>query len=165
MSEVRPGQPLTDRERQFAAAVAEGLTNTQIAERLFISENTVKTSLRRIHTKLALGDETGQGGRVALIVWWNRRGVRAHDPLPGGLIAVPVGEYERLTALDPAPYKPLPGGLISVPADVHRQLWECAEATVRPQDAATRRRAVAAGRAALDARRGVPVLARVRDAA
>jgi len=45
-------QQLTEREREVLALVAEGLTNRQIAERLVISENTVRAHLRNILDKL-----------------------------------------------------------------------------------------------------------------
>ncbi|HEY7859188.1 MAG TPA: response regulator transcription factor [Candidatus Nanopelagicales bacterium] len=43
---------LSPREREVLALVAEGLNNRAIAERLFISENTVKNHVRSIHEKL-----------------------------------------------------------------------------------------------------------------
>jgi DNA-binding NarL/FixJ family response regulator len=43
---------LTDREREVLDLVAEGLTNRQIAERLVVSENTVRAHLRNILDKL-----------------------------------------------------------------------------------------------------------------
>jgi DNA-binding CsgD family transcriptional regulator len=43
---------LTPTERQVVALVAEGLTNPQIAERLFVSRATVKTHLSHVYTKL-----------------------------------------------------------------------------------------------------------------
>jgi DNA-binding NarL/FixJ family response regulator len=45
---------LTERERQVLVEIAHGLSNTEIAERLFVSEATVKTHVNRIMTKLAL---------------------------------------------------------------------------------------------------------------
>jgi DNA-binding NarL/FixJ family response regulator len=44
--------PLSDREFELAQLVYEGITSTQIAERLFISVNTVKTHLKSIYLKL-----------------------------------------------------------------------------------------------------------------
>ena len=49
---------LTEREREVLVLVARGLTNGQIAERLFLSEGTVKTHVKRIFAKLALHDRT-----------------------------------------------------------------------------------------------------------
>lgn len=43
---------LTDREREVHRLVAEGLTNSQIGERLYISRGTVKTEVARIKEKL-----------------------------------------------------------------------------------------------------------------
>ena len=45
---------LSDREREVLALVAEGLTNKQIAARLFISENTARNHVSRILEKLDL---------------------------------------------------------------------------------------------------------------
>ncbi|MDZ4808698.1 MAG: response regulator transcription factor [Bacteroidota bacterium] len=44
--------PLSDREFELAQCLYEGITNTQIAEKLFISVNTVKTHLKNIYIKL-----------------------------------------------------------------------------------------------------------------
>ncbi|MGL5909762.1 MAG: response regulator, partial [Phycicoccus sp.] len=50
----RLDQLLTERERDIVRSVATGATNAEVAAQLFISENTVKTHLARILTKLDL---------------------------------------------------------------------------------------------------------------
>jgi LuxR family maltose regulon positive regulatory protein len=45
---------LTGREKEITQLVADGLTNREIAERLFISSNTVKTQLKNIFEKLGV---------------------------------------------------------------------------------------------------------------
>lgn len=45
-------QELSDREREIAELAAKGMRNSEIAEKLFISENTVKTHLKTIFQKL-----------------------------------------------------------------------------------------------------------------
>jgi DNA-binding NarL/FixJ family response regulator len=52
------GQPLSERERQVVEHVANGLSNQEIADRLFVSVETVKTHMRRIMDKLAVSDRT-----------------------------------------------------------------------------------------------------------
>ena len=44
--------PLTKREKEVLTHIAEGLTNTQIAEKLFISIDTVDTHRKNLYTKL-----------------------------------------------------------------------------------------------------------------
>lgn len=51
-------QPLTSRELAVLKLVAQGLTNPEIAERLVISEWTVRTHLRNILGKLHLANRT-----------------------------------------------------------------------------------------------------------
>jgi DNA-binding NarL/FixJ family response regulator len=50
------GSPLSSRERQIIALVAEGCENREIGERLCISENTVKNHLARIYEKLKVSN-------------------------------------------------------------------------------------------------------------
>ena len=54
---------LTEKEREVFAAVAKGLSNTEIAERVFLSESTVKTHVGAILRKLGLRD------RVQIVVF------------------------------------------------------------------------------------------------
>lgn len=61
--------PLTEREHEVLIAVADSLTNSQIAHRLHISEPTVKAHLRAIMTKLDCVD------RVGVIAWAFRNGI------------------------------------------------------------------------------------------
>ncbi|NBA95016.1 hypothetical protein GUY40_08555 [Pseudomonas sp. R5(2019)] len=50
--------PLSLRELQVLQLIAQGSSNQQIAEQLFISLHTVKTHARRIHSKLGVERRT-----------------------------------------------------------------------------------------------------------
>ncbi len=56
---------LTDREHDVLKLIANGLSNSQIAEQLVISENTVKGHVSNILSKLHLADRT----QVAVYAW------------------------------------------------------------------------------------------------
>jgi DNA-binding NarL/FixJ family response regulator len=68
-SRARDGfEHLTHREREIVALVCEGLSNLELAERLRISEATVRHHLTSIFTKLEVR------ARVALVIAAFRRG-------------------------------------------------------------------------------------------
>jgi NarL family two-component system response regulator LiaR len=68
---------LTDREHDVLKLIANGLTNGQIAEKLVISENTVKGHVSNILSKLHLADRT----QVAVYAW--QRGIVQREHLNG----------------------------------------------------------------------------------
>jgi NarL family two-component system response regulator LiaR len=64
---------LTDRELDVLKLIASGLTNSQIAEKLVISENTVKGHVSNILSKLHMADRT----QAAVYAW--QRGIVHRD--------------------------------------------------------------------------------------
>lgn len=53
---------LSEREAEVLSLVAQGLTNTQIAQRLSVSDNTVKFHLQNIYQKLNVSNRTEAAG-------------------------------------------------------------------------------------------------------
>jgi DNA-binding NarL/FixJ family response regulator len=66
---VAPPDGLTDREAEVLRLIAGGLSNTEIAARLFVSEATVKTHINRIFAK------TGSRDRPQAIAYAHRYGM------------------------------------------------------------------------------------------
>ena len=69
---ARPADPpdgLTQREFEILSLIAQGLTNGEIAERLFLSNHTIKTHINRIFAK------TGSRDRVAAIGYAQRHNI------------------------------------------------------------------------------------------
>lgn len=63
---MRSREELTARELQVLALLAEGITDQEIGDRLFISKGTVRHHTRHIYAKL------GVNGKVQAAVWFVR---------------------------------------------------------------------------------------------
>ncbi|MEU7874860.1 response regulator transcription factor [Dactylosporangium sp. NPDC049140] len=71
LSRSRPGarlERLSAREREVLALMAEGLGNTAIAERLFVTEGAVHKHIRSIFAKLELAPDDRTDRRVAAVL-------------------------------------------------------------------------------------------------
>jgi DNA-binding NarL/FixJ family response regulator len=64
--EALPLARLSNREREVLAALADGLSNRELAERLFISERTANRHLSNIFTKLGVNNRTS-AARIAIV--------------------------------------------------------------------------------------------------
>jgi NarL family two-component system response regulator LiaR len=71
-----PLEPLSPREREVLALIARGHSNRQIARDLAIGEQTVKTHVRSILTKLGLQDRV----QAAIFALRHRPGSEEHRP-------------------------------------------------------------------------------------
>lgn len=64
------GVPLSVRERVVLAELAEDVTLEDIARRLFVSRNTVKTQVRSVYRKI------GVSTRAEAVAWAEAAGIR-----------------------------------------------------------------------------------------
>jgi DNA-binding NarL/FixJ family response regulator len=73
---VRPRDrsPLSQREREIVALVAQGYKNKEMAEKMFISEQTVKNHLHNIFDKLGVSD------RLELALYAIHKGLHLENP-------------------------------------------------------------------------------------
>lgn len=67
-----PLDQLTDRERDVLALIAEGHSNSAVAERLYLSRKTVETHITQILLKLDLTDTPDRHRRVLAVLAWLR---------------------------------------------------------------------------------------------
>jgi two-component system, NarL family, nitrate/nitrite response regulator NarL len=76
-SGARERNPLSTREREIVSLVAQGYKNKEMAEKMFISEQTVKNHLHNIFDKLGVSD------RLELALYAIHRGLHLNgDPAP-----------------------------------------------------------------------------------
>ena len=75
---------LSDREREVFRLIAQGLSNAEIGQELYIGETTVKTHVTHILQKLGLRD------RVQAVVLAYRTGAFETDPPPPGRDETPI---------------------------------------------------------------------------
>jgi LuxR family maltose regulon positive regulatory protein len=57
-------EPLSDREIEVLQLISEGLTNSEIGSRLFLSPNTVKAHARNIYAKIGVNNRTQAGAKA-----------------------------------------------------------------------------------------------------
>lgn len=86
-------EPLSERECEVLAQAAEGLSNAEIASRLFIGAETVKTHMSRILSKLHLRN------RIEAVVYAHRHGIILRLPLTACVIS-PMRGIRFLRQLD-----------------------------------------------------------------
>ena len=75
LGRTRPDGPLdqlTRREREVLALMAEGLTDRGVAERLYVTPNTVETHIRHIIAKLGLPATPADNRRVRAVLAYLR---------------------------------------------------------------------------------------------
>ena len=69
---VDPLAELTAREREVLGLLTEGLSNSALAARLYVTERTVEAHITAIFAKLGLADEAGVHRRVLAVLTYLR---------------------------------------------------------------------------------------------
>ena len=77
---------LTQREREVLGLIGAGMTNQEIADRLFLSLNTIKTYVRAAYQKIDVGH------RTQAVVWVMRQGLVPPPPAR-------ASEYDHVAAV------------------------------------------------------------------
>ncbi len=75
-------EPLSRREREVLALMAQGRSNAAICQELFLSPKTVETHVRSIFIKLNLLDDPDEHRRVRAVVQWLNYQGRADQGVP-----------------------------------------------------------------------------------
>ena len=109
-SERKPAKPLTRREREIAELVAEGLTNREIARKLFISERTAEGHVEQIRNKLGFTSRS----QVASWATQNLPAPRAEATVDVTVPIASVPAPEVVTARRPATLPRWPFGRAGV---------------------------------------------------
>jgi len=75
----RPLEPLTRREREVLALMAEGRSNAGISRRLWVTEGTVENHVHNIMVKLRLSETDDDHRRVLAVIAFLRSALREPD--------------------------------------------------------------------------------------
>lgn len=75
--EADPLDELSDREREVLTLVAEGLSNSEIGRRLFITERTVEAHVKQVFLKLRIGQAPTANRRVLAVLAFLRSSTAA----------------------------------------------------------------------------------------
>jgi DNA-binding CsgD family transcriptional regulator len=65
ITQKKPKKTLTPREMEIVQLVAQGLTNTEIGKKLWITQNTVKQALKRIFRKLEVSSRAAMVAKIS----------------------------------------------------------------------------------------------------